>query len=338
MNSRHGKSPAAAAFLGCLAVALIGEPSALCAAGPDVSGKSPSAATSSDILRKLTMKTMGGTQFWGDVHFFHGWSIQKNALTEHYRLLDALDHRHATGTFEDCRAKLDTIKQEQKLSPMSGKAVLLVHGIFRSSKSFSKLRRKFERDGYHVFGFDYPSTQVEIPVAAKHLRQAIDSLQGIDEISLVVHSMGGLVVRSYLADDGDERINRMVMLGVPNLGARMADHVRRNLLYRALYGPAGQQLVSDEDGLISKLPTPGFEFGILCGVRGTANGYNPLIPGDDDGTVSVSSARLPGAADFITVKCLHSFLMQNDEAIDYTCRFLETGRFRTSGERRPIQK
>lgn len=282
------------------------------------------------------MKTLGGRQFWGDVCVFHQWRIQKHVLTGHYRLLDGEDYRHAGGTLRECRDKLEQIKKSRKLPEMKGRAVILIHGIVRSSKSFRKLHNRLKHEGCQVFAFDYPSTQIEIPDSAGYLQQVIESMDGIEQIDLVVHSMGGLVVRSYLASHHDKRIRRMVMIGVPNLGARMADRVKSNLLYRAVFGPAGQQLVSNPEGLIANLPTPDFEFGIIAGARGTTNGFNVLVPGDDDGTISVDSTRLPGAADFITVRCLHSFMMSSDEVVGCTMRFLKEGRFREKGNPRPI--
>ncbi len=288
--------------------------------------------------RKLAVKTLGGRQFWGDVAFFHDWRIQRNVFTGRYRLLDGNDFRHAAGTLDDCRKELDEIKKTRKLAPMSGKAVILVHGIIRSSKSFDKMRARLKKEGYQVFGFDYPSTQVSIPESAGYLAGVIESLEGIEEINFVAHSMGGLVIRSYLSSHRDKRIKRMVMLGVPNNGAHMADRMKQVLLYRAVLGPAGQQLVSDPAGFIKKLPTPDFEFAVLAGGRGNLTGYNPLVPGDDDGTLSVSSTRLPGAADFAVVACLHSFLVAHDKSIDYTVRFLKTGHLREKGDSRPIPR
>ena len=29
-------------------------------------------------------KTLGGRQFWGDVHHFQGWRIQQNVFTKHF--------------------------------------------------------------------------------------------------------------------------------------------------------------------------------------------------------------------------------------------------------------
>ncbi len=254
-----------------------------------------------------------------------------------YRLLDPQNHRHASGTLEGCQKKLEEIKKEKKLPRMSGHAVILIHGIVRSSKSFSKLAEALKKDGYTVIGFDYPSTQVEISQSAEYLNQLIESLEGVEKISFVVHSMGGLLVRCYLEKHNDDRIERMVMLGVPNRGANMADIFKNILLFKMIFGPAGGQL-GINGGYIDSLPTPEFDFGVIAGARGKDTGYNPLVPGDDDGTVSVESTRLPGACDFATVECLHSFLMNNADTITYTREFLKTGRFRAEGDPEPIPK
>lgn len=285
---------------------------------------------------KVLMKTLGGRQFWGDLHYFHGWRIQRNVITKHCRLLDKDDVRRASGKFETCKEKLDEIRKQQKLPAMDGKAVIMVHGIVRSSKSFGTLEKRLVEDGYTVFGFDYPSTRVPIPEAAEYLRKCIKSLEGIDEIYLVVHSMGGLVVRSMIKEDPDPRIKRMVMMGVPNKGAELADMLKKNPLFKAIYGPAGQQLVTDNQGLIRDLPTPKFEFGVIAGGRGTEKGFNPVIPGDDDGTVAVASTRLPGAADFVMEPVLHSFLMFNKNCVEATARFLKSGRFHADKPAQPI--
>lgn len=281
-------------------------------------------------------KTLGGRTFWGDVAFYSGWRIQKNVFTKHYRLIDPKDVRHAWGKLDQCRAAMRRLQAAGTIPPMQGKVCVLVHGIIRSSKSLSKFRQNLEQSGYTVVGFDYPSTRKSITESADYLRQTIASLQGVDQIDFVVHSMGGLIVRAYLADKPDPRIKRMVMIAVPNQGAEMADRFRKFRLFRFLYGPAGQQLATDPQGLIPKLPVPTFEFAVVSGARGTQKGYNPLIPGDDDGTVTVESTRLTGAVDSLCVKGMHTFLMDDSTVISSARRFLETGALRESGEKVPI--
>jgi hypothetical protein len=117
------------------------------------------------------MKTLGGRQFWADLRHFHGWRIQRNSFTGHHRLLNPKDNRHAFGSLETCLDKLAEIKQSRELPPMSGKAVIAIHGILRSSKTFAIMRPALEKAGYTVVGFDYPSSQIEIGEAANYLHQ-----------------------------------------------------------------------------------------------------------------------------------------------------------------------
>jgi pimeloyl-ACP methyl ester carboxylesterase len=282
------------------------------------------------------VKTFGGTQFWGDASFFHGWRIQQNVFTGHYRLLDPCNHRHAFGSFDTCRAALEAVKTARGLRPMSGKAVVVVHGITRSPRTFRLMRPVLENAGFTVVGFNYPSTRVPLADSAAYLNRVVDSLEGIDEIHFVVHSLGGLVTRTYLRNQRDPRIKRMVMVGVPNRGAEMADFLRKNYAFRLVMGQAGQQLVTDPSGVIFQLPIPDFEFAVIAGSRGTKRGFNPLFSGDDDLIVAVESAKLPGAADCLTVRGLHSFLPGNREVIEATLRFLTTGCLHPNGERQPI--
>ncbi len=281
-------------------------------------------------------RTLGGRQFWTDLTFFRGWRIQKNAWTGSCRLLDPQQKRWAHGTREHCRAVLNTIRQEQKLPPMSGRAIVLMHGLIRSSRSFHRMVRRLEQENVTVVPFDYSSTRLSIPEAADCLNEVISGLEGIDSIDLVVHSMGGLVLRCWLRDHEDGRIRRAVLMGVPNHGAQIADRLHRHRLFRVLYGPAGQQLVSDPEGFIASLPIPDFEFGIIAGGRGQVRGFNPLLPGDNDSTVTVHSARLSGARDFLLVPVIHSFLMADSRCIEAVACFLKHGRFHPDRSPQPV--
>lgn len=285
----------------------------------------------------LAMKTLGGRQFWGDVRFFRGWRIQRHVLSGHYRLLDPRDVRLAWGTLTECESVLGQQQSQLQLAPMSGTAVVTLHGILRSSKVWSSLQSELEQDGLTVVSADYPSTQQPITAFADQLQELLASLKGIERIHLVVHSMGGLIVRAWCQRYSDPRLHRLVMIGTPNRGAEVASMLRENPIFQFVFGPAGQQLVHEtQDEFIARLPTPPLEFAVIAGARGHADGFNPLIPGDDDGIVTTESARLPGAADYLAVKVLHSFLPMSREVIAATRCFLATGALREDGIRQPI--
>ncbi|MGY8879716.1 MAG: alpha/beta fold hydrolase, partial [Dehalococcoidia bacterium] len=142
----------------------------------------------------------------------------------------------------------------------------------------------------------------------------------------------------WLGQGGDERARCLVMMGTPNKGAEVADILRNWHLYRLILGPAGQQLVADQSGDIAKLPIPEIPFSVIAGGKGTTDGYNPLIPGDDDGLVAASSAYLGGAEDSMTLPVLHSFLPFNAAVIDAVSLYLKTGAFREDGVQRPVEQ
>ncbi len=291
--------------------------------------------------------TLGGKQFWADELFFHDWHIQRNVFTGHYRLLDGYNLRHAWGTFDECRTKLTEIRERRNLPPMQGRAVIVLHGLFRSPAAMYKLCRYLAEEGkYTVFNVSYPTTRGSVGDHARSLDSIIDNLDGINEINFVGHSLGNLVVRHYLADhtqpdagvQPDKRIKRMVMLGPPNQGAELAEALDRVGLFHVVAGSAGTQLAHDWEQLDARLAIPAFEFGILAGGRGSDKGFNPWLTGDDDLVVSVADTKLPGAADFAVLPVLHSFMMNDPAVMQQTLNFLQQGHFTTAEARKPIPR
>jgi pimeloyl-ACP methyl ester carboxylesterase len=283
----------------------------------------------------LAGKSAGLKQFWGDVHHYSKYRIQRHCTTDEHRLLDPQDAVLLTGTLKECQDQLHQTARDLSLPPMSSKVVLMLHGIVRTSRAFHGLGEACATEGMTALRVDYPSTRVDIPSCAEYLHSVITNLDGVEEINLVVHSMGGLVARAYFSKYHDPRLKRLVMLGVPNAGAKMADHMRGNLFYRVVFGPAGQQL-SPAHGFVGTLPTPPIPFAIIAGAKGDGKGWNPLLSGDDDGTVELASTRLTGAADFIALPCLHTYLIYDPVVMTHTIRFLQTGLLREDAPAEPI--
>ena len=289
--------------------------------------------------------TLGGKQFWADELFFHGWHIQRNVFTNHFRLLDGSHLRHAWGTFDECRNKLDEIKKRRGLPPMQSPAVIVLHGLFRSASSMNRICRYLrEAGGYTVFNVNYPTTRGSVADHARSLARIIENLDGIGELNFVGHSLGNLVVRHYLADHTREKlglrpdvpIKRIVMLGPPNQGAQIAEALGAVGLFHVVAGASGSQLAREWEVLEENLATPACEFGILAGGRG-GRGYNPLLKGDNDLVISVETARLAGAADFAVLPVIHTLMMDDRTVQEYTLRFLKHGYFVSAQACQPIE-
>jgi triacylglycerol lipase len=206
--------------------------------------------------------------------------------------------------------------------------VILLHGIMRSPRSMNSVEHYLKNRGYRVINFGYPSTEESIETIAALLNEEITSIPDEGKtVNFVTHSMGSIVVRYYLAHYHIENLGRVVMIAPPNRGSIIVSYLKSWPPYRWFFGEAGQELARTPESLPNILPAPPCEFGIIAGGIGNSFGFNPLIPGDDDGTVGVDETRLPGETDFIQIKGQHSTLLMQMSVIDNVVAFLEEGRF-----------
>ncbi len=118
----------------------------------------------------------------------------------------------------------------------------------------------------------------------------------------------------------------------------MATAFGDNIVFKTVSGQSGQQLGRQWKELERNLATPDCEFAIIAGGKNNDKGYNPLLSGDNDGTISVESAKLAGARDFIVLPVLHTFIMNDAKVQELTLQFLQKGYFISEAERHPLEK
>ena len=117
------------------------------------------------------------------------------------------------------------------------------------------------------------------------------------------------------------------MLSPPNSGSELVDALRNNSLFRMGLGPSGQQLGTDPASIPNQLGPLNFEVGIITGTRSLNPLFSWLIPGKDDGKVSVENAKAPDMTDFLVVPHTHTFIMNSKVVIAQTLHFLRNGTF-----------
>ena len=292
----------------------------------------------------MKLKTLGGKQFWTDIRNCGGWRIQENSVSGHFRLIDPANRRYVWGRFEECKRQLDQkIESNEAIYP-SGRIVVVLHGLIRATGSMRRLARYLDnQSSLTAVDFEYASTRRPIADHAKALKSVIDHLgDSVTEINFVGHSMGNIVVRHYLQDlkseeDTDHRFKRMVMIGPPNQGSKVARVLSRFFLFRWVTGPSGQELGIGWPEFKSSLAIPDFEFGIIAGGQKNPDRFsNFLLPGPDDFTVSVEETQLAGARDFLVRPLLHATMMRNADTLKATLHFLENGCFTAEDSRQPL--
>ena len=213
--------------------------------------------------------------------------------------------------------------------PDNDESVVVVHGLGRSHASMKLLASRIEDAGYRVINFSYPSTAEPIEELSALLGAEVDRSFGADsgDVHFVTHSMGGVLVRSYLSQKSTPHSGRVVMLSPPNQGSEIIDAYADSKLLRSILGPAGMKLGTDPEGIARGLGSVRFSLGVITGDRS----FNPvgswLIPGPDDGMVGVDRAAIEGAADFMVLHATHTFIMNRRDVAEEVVHFLESGRF-----------
>ena len=211
--------------------------------------------------------------------------------------------------------------------------VVLLHGISRTALSFRKMQLALERAGFATLNLDYESRRKALEGLAEDIDPAIqrfaDRIDG--SVHFVCHSMGGLLARVYIARHRPKHLGRVVMLGTPNSGSEIAERLKNFGVYRAFFGPAGQQLGTQRDAAIEALfPPVDYPVGIIAGNRSIYPIASRFLPRPHDGRVSIANTKLEGMADHVVVAASHPWLVRNSVAIAQTIAFLREGKFNPS--------
>jgi pimeloyl-ACP methyl ester carboxylesterase len=198
------------------------------------------------------------------------------------------------------------------------------------------LEKALSAAGYRVCNVAYPSRDYSVDVLARRfvapaVKRCFPGHEG--SVNFVTHSMGGIVVRQLAALGDMPRIGRVVMLGPPNQGSEAVDALGALRIFRWIGGPAGQTLGTSAGALPRTLGPVHFELGVIAGSRS----FNPwlsslLLPGQDDGKVTVAGTRVEGMKDFVVLPTTHVFMMRSPEVIRQTLHFLAHGCFRAPAE------
>jgi len=220
------------------------------------------------------------------------------------------------------------------LSPAAALAdvecVALLHGLARTSTSMIRLENRLERAGFEVVNINYPSRDQSVQQLAKDVvTDAIDACEKFspDTVHFVTHSLGGILVRFYFLNEEYEKLGKVVMLGPPNQGSEVMDFWHKIPGFDRFTGPSGTQLGTTNGSMPRFLGAVNFELGIIAGNQSINPFYSLMIPGPDDGKVSVDSTRIEGVSQHLVMPVTHTWMMFNADVIEQVIHFLNTGNF-----------
>jgi pimeloyl-ACP methyl ester carboxylesterase len=188
------------------------------------------------------------------------------------------------------------------------------------------LRRRLTRNsGMRTHAFHYRSIAGSMSEIAVRLAEFVRGLSA-ERVHFVGHSLGGLVIYRTLEHVTDLPPGRVVFLGTPSVASAAAVGAAQRLASasKLLGRCVAEELLTEQ----SRRWEIDRELGIIAGTRPVGLGqFFTTMDGDNDGTVAVSEARLPGATDFLTMPVGHMGLLMSARVARETTQFLQEGRF-----------
>jgi pimeloyl-ACP methyl ester carboxylesterase len=202
--------------------------------------------------------------------------------------------------------------------------VVLVHGVLMRGGELALLARRLRRCGYLPRFFDYPSRNRNVHGNARALVKFIQNLRE-PVVHLVGHSLGGVLILHALQVEPELPPGRVVLLGTPARGSRVAQRLHRLAWGRWLLGN------SLEGGLLETAPewARQRELGVIAGRIPLGIGLIlGVLSGAHDGTVAVAETAVKGAQGSIVLSTTHTGLVFSRVVADQVCYFLKHACFK----------
>nr|WP_317198530.1 alpha/beta fold hydrolase [uncultured Psychrobacter sp.] len=216
--------------------------------------------------------------------------------------------------------------------------VILVHGLHQTAWVMRPLAKRLQAQGYRTHQYGYRSMRDGIKTNSARLNEWLKNNHSPDQpIGLVGHSLGGLIIRDFVAHYPKWKIGRCVTLGTPHLGSVSGDYIWR--LAPAIVGRSYEQAL---DGTVAPLPR-NIELGVIAGNKAQGLGQ-PILSYHNrklrksnndlkdtslahDGTVYVSETQLAGASDHIILPVTHTGMLFKKQVAWQVVYFLDNGAF-----------
>jgi pimeloyl-ACP methyl ester carboxylesterase len=203
--------------------------------------------------------------------------------------------------------------------------IVLVHGLWNRGWSMAAMAKRLRAQGRQVRVFSYPTRKDCLDGHADNLHAFIGE-KTPEELHLVGHSMGGLVILNMLSRFDDLPPGRVVLMGTPVKGSGVVKRMEKLPGQKLLFGQARENLLQGFEHTPSA-----HETGMIRGTRALGLGR---IAGKrrevNDGSVTISEAQLDGLKDSVDLDVAHFEMLVSAEVVAQVEQFLLNGQFNKS--------
>ena len=219
-------------------------------------------------------------------------------------------------------------------------SVIVLHGFAKKPVSMARIAYFLKKEGYTVHQVAYPSIKQKEENVKAFVYKQIDNIVAKtpdQKIHFVGHSLGGLLIRSYLGEHEQiKNIGHVVITGSPSKGTNFVDHYKDSGWFEFL-GEIPLMLSSKGSPFLSSLKPPYYKLGVIAGNFNTPF-QEHILEGKDDGLVPVESTKIDDMTDFIIINTVHGLLKYNKKVIQQIIHFLHHGHFKKHSTKEEIYK
>ncbi len=203
--------------------------------------------------------------------------------------------------------------------------VVLIHGLWLPALCLWPLARVLRRQDFAVKIFSYSSVSVDLEMNAQRLSRFLASIDA-DTIHLVGHSLGGILIRALFHYHPNQKPGRIVTLGAPHQGCRVAQNLNRYRIWRWIMGRSVAQLLQN---IPQTWPAPARDIGVISGKRSIGMGRLLCrgLPAPNDGLLTVAETSLTNASAHRILPVTHTGMIYARVVAEQVNDFLRTGRF-----------
>ncbi|MCL2232131.1 MAG: alpha/beta fold hydrolase [Treponema sp.] len=212
------------------------------------------------------------------------------------------------------------------MDDLNEKIAILCHGFNKSHNDMYFLSAGLKKRGINNIAVNLPLTFRSFDDCVDSFHAQIhDTVKTFKTVNFVGHSMGGLIIRSYINNYGPENIKRCVFIATPHRGSDIAKIAGNLPFYRSIVKPIHALQPSRENNYL--LANKAIEIGLIAGSKNNALFGKLFLSRESDGRVDVRSASSADAKDMRVLPYGHKEIHHKEEVLNLTVNFLENGIF-----------
>lgn len=216
-------------------------------------------------------------------------------------------------------------------SPNSEKeTVILIHGMMRTGRSMRRVGEFLAQYDYNIVNCSYESTKTVNEITDELFKALAPFIEVASKVHFVTHSLGGIILRNAFKDKVPPNMGNVVMHGPPNKGCQHINHFSWLPFFSYIWGKPAKELGTSPKSVPNQLPPINFHCGVIAGTKKGRLGL--LLPGPNDGKVTVANTWTDGVAERLVLPLNHTFMMKDSVAMENTAYFLKHGKFLTTNQ------